>query len=161
MQIIEYNESYKLECLRVFRSNEPHYFAQHEIRDFEQYLDRPWQNQKYFLAIDDGKVIAQGGYSFIKEAAWLDWGMVDNAYHYRGIGASLLRFRIDSILRDDPSADILMCTSQHVVDFYLKQGFSLLETIENGFGCNFNKIKLEYTRHRKRPTSSGRGRCRK
>ena len=48
MKIERYIENYKEKCLRIFNGNIGQYFAEWEIRDFEEFLDLYVSKLPYF-----------------------------------------------------------------------------------------------------------------
>ncbi|MBU2714497.1 GNAT family N-acetyltransferase [Zooshikella sp. WH53] len=67
-----------------------------------------------------------------KGVYWLDWGMINRNRHGRGIGSTLLEYRIKKIHEESSNPKIKLCTSQHTVGFYEKFGFKTLSKMVTG-----------------------------
>lgn len=145
MKIIHYNECFKDECLRVFKSNIGTFFASHEIQGYESYLGFHALKLPYFIVMKCNKVVACGGYAEANGMATLSWGMVDFNHHGKHIGKHLLVYRLNAIFNDFGSIPLTIDTSQKAQGFYEKHGFKLIEVITNGYGDGFDKVYMEYS----------------
>jgi hypothetical protein len=61
MKIINYTKIFREDCITVFRSNMPKYFALEELPPFENFLDQ-YTEENYFVVKMDGHVIGCGGF---------------------------------------------------------------------------------------------------
>ena len=63
-KVVPYTSQYKDACLNVFKSNIGKYFADNELKEFEEFLGSQVYSTKYFVVLSDSKVIGCGGYYF-------------------------------------------------------------------------------------------------
>lgn len=145
MNYAPYAADYRNACIDVFKSNIPKYFADHELGEFEEWLDKG-QTENYYVVLNDTEVIGCGGIYIDPERnkAGFAWGMIHSDYHKKGIGKEFSLFRIARI-RAISNYDIFLVTSQHTFEFYRKLGFEVLSIEENGFceGMDKYDMKLE------------------
>ena len=124
-------------CLRIFDSNVPTYFASEERAEFREYLEGVnATSQPYLVLVREASVVAGGGL-YVEPGghqARLSWGMVDRAFHGRGLGTILTEARL-SLARTIPGvAEVGLETSQHTHGFYEKFGFIVTKVTPDGFG---------------------------
>lgn len=138
-------DSDREQCLRVFDSNTPRYFAPEERETFAAFLDAlPGP----FWVIKDQEsrtVLACGGVTVTDDGhtAWLRWGMVDGATHRQGIGTHLLRTRLDWI-HNQPTIDrVCVATTEPALGFFKRMGFSVISTKPHHFGSGMTRYDLE------------------
>lgn len=123
-------------CLRIFDSNVPDYFLASDRDDFERFLDAiPGKPVRYFV-IDD---VACGG-------IWIDelydarmcWGMVHRTHHRTGLGKRLLRARLaEAKMAGAKTASL--ATVRAVEGFFVKEGFTLVRTVDDGYGAGIDR----------------------
>jgi hypothetical protein len=65
MQITKYNSIYRENCIQIFKSNLPKYFAIEELSQFEGFLDRVVDH--YYVAQINGRTVGCGGFFFDKK----------------------------------------------------------------------------------------------
>jgi ribosomal-protein-alanine N-acetyltransferase len=130
--------------LQLLRLNTPHYFAPEEEADFVHYLKN--EREEYFVLEYQGEVIGCGGinYSEDKQTGKISWDIFHPAYHGKGLGSQLLRYRI-SLLKDRAQVrHITVRTSQLVYAFYEKNGFQLVKVIKEYWAPGFDLYKMVY-----------------
>jgi ribosomal protein S18 acetylase RimI-like enzyme len=145
MQIIKYTSAYRENCISIFKSNLPIFFAHEELQQFEAFLDQAVD--QYYVVKIDGRLVGSGGIFFDEKnnEAGLSWGMIDRCYHGQGIGMKLTCYRLDLLKKLYTDKIIKIETSQHTAGFYKKNGFRILDIVPNGFGEGLDKyiMKLE------------------
>jgi hypothetical protein len=72
MKIINYTKIFREDCIKIFKSNMPKYFALEELPLFESFLDQ-YTEENYFVVKMDGHVIGCGGFFWIQRIIWLDY----------------------------------------------------------------------------------------
>ncbi|MFA0963871.1 GNAT family N-acetyltransferase [Roseivirga sp. BDSF3-8] len=117
--------------LRLIRLNTPAYFAPEEAQDYKDYLEN--EREKYFVAIAEDTVIAGGGINFKNEekAAWLSWDLVHPYWQGKGVGGAIVQQRIQYIREHNSVQQIVVRTSQFAWKFYEKQGFDLVQKVDD------------------------------
>lgn len=129
-------------CLAIFDSNVPTYFAPEERAEFCEYLESVNDRDRPCLVLaSNGSVVACGG--LITEAgnrqARLAWGMVDRAFHGRGVGTRLTRARL-ALARATPGiTELGLETSQHTHGFYEGFGFTVSKITPNGIASGLDR----------------------
>jgi predicted GNAT family N-acyltransferase len=130
-------------CLNSFKSNIPGFFGQHEVAEFEEWLDELEKESAdnntsakihYYVISNNEKIVGCGGFA-LKEnnsEVVLAWGLIDRQFHKQGYGQALLEYRLTEIRFVYPGMDILLDTSQHSCGFFQKYGFKV-EKITPGF----------------------------
>lgn len=143
MKIINYTKIFREDCIKIFKSNMPKYFALEELPLFESFLDQNTE-ENYFVVKLDGHVIGCGGFFLDTKnnTAGLSWGMVHSDYHGKGIGKALTQYRIDLLKKTYPTLPYKIETSQHTAEFYKKNGFKTIEIVPDGFGKGIDKYTM-------------------
>ncbi len=134
-------------CLALFAANTPHWFAPHEMEQYETFLaDIPGQ---YFLMIENGAICGAGGIEIeaTRPVAWLTWGMVDSTRHGQGLGKSLLDYRLNLLRANLNVHRVCIDSSQHTAPFYEKYGFVTQRIIPDGYakGLDRHEMELRFT----------------
>lgn len=131
MLVRDYTNSDKPACLAIFSSNIPVYFAEHELQEFDEFLDGT--GSMYLVAEDaDGRVVGCGGYYVRDGVGRLCWGMVDRSRHRGGFGSVLLSARLDRLFHEQGVEWVSITTSQHSCGFFERVGFQTESVEENG-----------------------------
>lgn len=130
--------------VQILKNNVPKYFAETEIDDYEIYINEKIQD--YYVAILNDNIIAAGGinYDRDRQLANISWDIVDIPYQKQGIGALLMKHRLEVIDNKKNIKSIIVRTSQHAFEFYQKQGFKLLERHKDYWAKGFDMYKMVY-----------------
>jgi GNAT superfamily N-acetyltransferase len=143
MNLRPYQKKDFAECLGIFRSNTPLYFAETELESFMHYLKAP---ETYFVVTDEDQVIACGGVSVRGEQAALVWGMVARSRQRQGVGAFLLQARLAYIAKHHPTVrQITLQTTQHAQGFYEKFGFVTQTVTWNAYAPQLHRYDMALT----------------
>ena len=137
-----YQVSDKLNCLNILKSNQPQYFNEEDLNEFEDWLENG-QMETYWILIDQGKKRGCGGI-FIndqKQEAGFAWGMIHKDDHRQGYGTALTQFRLKELAKR-VSYPIRLCTSQHTYQFYEHLGFTVSKMTPNGFDQNLDRYDM-------------------
>ena len=134
----------RADCLAIFDSNAPRFFASTDRPEFEKFLDNP---PGFFgvLCNAAGNIVACGGVRLQEDGttAVLTWGMVHADRQRQGIGKALARARLQK-LADFPGVDkVVTHTIHETVEFYLKLGFSLKTKVPDGYRKGVDLCELE------------------
>lgn len=140
MNLRPYQKKDYADCIAIFRSNTPLYFAETELEAFMRYLKAP---KHYFVVTDDDGVIACGGFVLRGEEAALTWGMVARSKQRQGIGAFLLQARLAYIAKHHPNVRrITLQTTQYAQQFYEKFGFVAQGVTWNAYAPGLHRYDM-------------------
>lgn len=145
MEIREYQASDRAACIMIMQSHIPEYFQEHDLIDFENFLDR--LPGRFFVVTEpDAGLIGCGGIALGRTAnteAVLCYGMITHDRLHQGFGRELLRKRLDDFLPREPQVEcIVVNTSQRTAGFFGKFGFSVVERQANGFGAGLDRVSM-------------------
>lgn len=139
-------------CMEIFQTNVPKYFTLEEVDEFDRFLtklDDPevLDNPVYYVMELENNLIGCGGFG---EKNGIDgtpsitfvWGMVDKAYHKKGFGEQLLRFRIKEIPIHFPDKQVILDTTQFSYTFFAKYGFKTVKITENSYGEGMHRYDM-------------------
>lgn len=145
MEILPYKAEYKSDCLNVFNSNIPKYFAEHELDEFVMWLETGQLDNYYVVRLGDD-IVGCGGIYLDQEnnKAGFAWGMIHQDHHNNGFGKVFSEFRIDKI-KEASNLPIFLVTSQHTFEFYRKLGFEVISFEKDGFCEGLDKYDMKYT----------------
>lgn len=136
-----YTVADKQACLTVFDGNVPDFFDATEREEFAAFLDAP--SGEYFSLEKNGAVIGCGG--FAKEdrgQARFTWGMVDRNCHGEGLGRLLAEYRLQAIEDAGDFLEVELFTTQIVMSFFAKLGFTVAQVEKDGFAPGMDKIQM-------------------
>jgi ribosomal protein S18 acetylase RimI-like enzyme len=126
-------------CLDIFRSNSPKFFAEHEEKEFTEYLEKPGH---YFILEQNQRVFGCGGYVIVDQEAYLAWGMVHRSQHGTGLGKRLLLERLSLITQRQDVKQIKLDTSQHTFGFFEKLGFITKKITDDGYASGLHRYDM-------------------
>lgn len=136
-----YTRADRIECLKVFDTNIPKFFAKDERAIFAEFLDGPVLKRPYLVLQIKDEVVACGGLKVLEKdkTAFLSWGMVAQPYHGKGIGRVLTEARLRLARQTTGIAKVTLNTSQHTKGFYEKFGFVPVRSTPNGYGLGLDR----------------------
>ncbi|WP_165822131.1 GNAT family N-acetyltransferase [Hymenobacter edaphi] len=131
-------------CLALFDGNCPPAFDPAERSLFERYLAGPPAD--FWVLEAEDAVRGCGGYGSRDEGrSWeLYWGMIDRAWHGRGLGRRLLQYRLARLQRLHPAASVVSRTSQHSAGFFARHGFRLHRVEEDFWGPGLHLYDMSW-----------------
>ena len=114
--------------LSVFRQNVPAFFAPGEESDLIDYLRE--EKEDYFVVVINDKIVGCGGVNYFsdEQQARISWDFFDLHFQGKGLGKTLLEFRISHIRQQASYQKIVVRTSQLAQQFYAKFGFEVQYT---------------------------------
>jgi GNAT superfamily N-acetyltransferase len=130
-------------CMALFQDNTPHFFAEHEVAEYADFLER--LPCPYFVVEDSGAMVGGGGIVIDEQEhrAGLAWGLVDRQRHRQGIGRFLLLARLDWLIRRHPEITIVeLDTSQHSYGFFATEGFVITKVSENWYAEGLHRYDM-------------------
>lgn len=137
-----YDPQDRAACLAIMASNIPAFFAPEEKDEFAAFLDNA--EHPYLVLEFKGQIVGCGGY-MINQArmeAGLNWGMIHDAFHGRGLGRWLLNARLDAIRESGQVARVVIDTSQHSAPFFARFGFVETTITPNGYGPGLDQVDM-------------------
>lgn len=138
----EYSPADKDACLAIFKSNIPTYFRDHEVLEFDDFLNR--NDVPYFVLELDQTIVACGGYWVNPQGGTADlcWGMVHADHHRRKYGEYLLLARLSRIIAHEHATGVRLGTSQLTEQFFHKFGFKTRHNIPNGITEGLDDVEM-------------------
>ena len=142
MDLRPYENTDRDPCLAVFKSNIPRFFHPAELDEFVNFLKSP--SGVYLVMEHEGETVGCGGYAVIdgSSVARLVWGMVRSDLHSMGLGRFLLLYRLRAIAKISGIETVRIQTSQHSAPFFAKQGFKIVEVLEDGFAKGLDRVEM-------------------
>lgn len=144
-KVVPYTSQHKDACLNVFKSNIGKYFADDELKEYEEFLGAQVHSTKYFVVFSGEKVIGCGGYYLRDGEIRLVDGMIEQASHKTGAGLLLLEHRLNAAKSEYPDKSVGIATSQHTEGFFKKYGFKTTDIVKNFFGEGIDKVSMLYS----------------
>lgn len=143
-KIREYKTSDKDAVLNLFSLNTPAYFSPQEENDLIFYLEN--EIEYYFILVINDQIIGSGGINFSddKTTGIISWDILHPDFQRKSYGSFLVNYRIEKLKEFKDVQKIIVRTSQLVYRFYEKQGFKLIEVVENYWAKGFHLYKMEY-----------------
>jgi GNAT superfamily N-acetyltransferase len=142
MNIRSYSQSDRHACLEILESNTPEFFILTDCDGYGAFLDN--LPGPYFVLEEFRQIAACGGWAMDADGvADLTWGMVRRDLHRRGLGRELLRFRLNAIHNDSRATLVRVRTAQLVQGFFIREGFSVIDVVLNGFAAGLDKVTME------------------
>lgn len=128
-------------CLALLASNTPRYFLPSDGDEYTRFLTG--LPGPYYVLESDNAVLAAGGWAMEAEGvAVLTWGMVDAAWHRRGIGAFMVRYRLDALRQVGSVGEVRLNTIPAVQGFYEKLDFCVFDVVRDGFGPGLDRVAM-------------------
>ena len=144
VQIRAYNVTDKAAILHLLHLNTPKSFSPDEQKDLIYYLDN--EIDFYFVLETDAQIVGCGGFNLSADATvgYLAWDIFHPEYQGRGLGSSLLKYRLAQLKTYSTVQKIIVRTSQLAYIFYQKQGFQLLFSEKDYWAEDFDLYQMEY-----------------
>ncbi|MFP6677668.1 MAG: GNAT family N-acetyltransferase, partial [Pirellulaceae bacterium] len=117
-----FNPRDRSDCVRVFGSNQPKFFRESELPDFEAFIDSA--ACPFFVVEQECVIVGCGGYGIHdgSQLADLCWGMVTPDYHGNHLREYLLLARLYEITSREQVNGVRLATSQHTDGFFRNMG---------------------------------------
>jgi predicted GNAT family N-acyltransferase len=144
MEIKPYKPDKFDQCVRIFISNQDKFFADYELEEFKTFLNQIAPVSSYFVLLDNGEVVACGGYERYQEEIILTWGMVRRDLQGQGYGNELTKFRLNAINAEYPNRTIKIDTSQYSKGFYENRGFIIQDVEKDDFSPGLDKYIMTF-----------------
>ncbi|MBC7914537.1 MAG: GNAT family N-acetyltransferase [Pyrinomonadaceae bacterium] len=134
--------------LNLLRLNTPQYFSTEEENDLVYYLEN--EIEHYFVIEINQQIVGSGGFNFSgdKTTGKISWDIFHPEFQRKSLGTKLLNYRIQRLQTFKEVKKITVRTSQLAYQFYEKQGFKLLEIVEDYWAKGFHLYTMEYIKKR-------------
>ena len=138
-----YEKSDKAYVINLFRLNTPNYFSSEEEDDLIYFLEN--EREQYYVVSINKEIVGCGGYNFSedKSTGIICRDIVHPNFQGKSIGRNLLNYRITQIKKIKSIRKITVRTSQLVYEFYEKQGFTLVEIVQDYWSKGFHLYRME------------------
>ncbi|MPQ46845.1 GNAT family N-acetyltransferase [Marinifilum sp. N1E240] len=142
--IRKYAKEDKIKVIELVKLNTPKYFDPSEENDLKNYLDK--EVEDYFVVELESVIVGAGGINYFPEEkiARISWDMIHPDYQGKGVGKSLIKYRIDYIKAKNLFKIIEVRTSQLVADFYNKMGFELVNIEKDYWAKDYDLYQMIY-----------------
>jgi ribosomal-protein-alanine N-acetyltransferase len=142
--IRDYTPLDKETVLNLLRLNTPHYFSPNEEPDFIYYLEH--ELEYYFVIEINKQVVGCGGFNFSGNPTIgkISWDILHPEFQGKLLGSVLVNYRLERLHAFKEVQKIIVRTSQLAYAFYEKQGFVLVETVEDYWAKGFHLYFMEY-----------------
>jgi [ribosomal protein S18]-alanine N-acetyltransferase len=142
--IREYKTSDRDAVLGLLKLNTPQYFSPEEESDLVYYLEN--EIEHYFILEINAQIVGSGGFNFSedKTTGKISWDILHPDFQGKSLGSILLNHRIEKLKEFKNVQKIIVRTSQLAYKFYEKQGFRLIETIDDYWAKGFHLYNMEY-----------------
>ena len=141
--------------MRIFDSNIPLFFDPSERDGLANWLNAkdegrfayPGNRAETFYVLElESRVVGCAGFYIPdhERRANMVWGMVENAWHKKGLGRKLLEYRIRIIQTEFPDCSISLDTTQHSFGFFERLGFAVTGITDNYYGPGLNRYDMLY-----------------
>lgn len=144
--IRDYKYTDKESVLNLIRLNTPKYFSVIEEKDLDFYLEN--EIDYYYVIEINQQIVGSGGINFKNNNSIgvISWDIIDPDFQGKTFGSALLNYRIQKLKQFPEVQQIIVRTSQQANQFYEKNGFSLIEIIEDYWDKGFDLYSMKYTK---------------
>ncbi len=143
----------KAGCMTAFKSNVPHFFLDHEISLFEDFLDgfhtqitngKYFEKTYYYVTESANQIVGCGGFGYNDKtnSVTLAWGMVHKDFQKQGFGRKLLEYRLKQISILYPAAMVIIDTTQFSLPFFEKFGFVTTKVTDDFYGIGMHRYDM-------------------
>ena len=138
-----YQKSDFAAVISLFRLNTPLYFSSEEEEDLIYFLEN--EREQYYVVSINKEIVGCGGYNLSedKSTGIICWDIIHPNFQGKSIGRNLLNYRITQIKNTKNIRKITVRTSQLVYQFYEKQGFALIEIVQDYWSKGFHLYRME------------------
>lgn len=145
MNIRQYTKEDHSSIINLLLLNSPKFFAPIEKEDLKNYLEK--NSEHYKVLTIQNKIIATGGFNFIstENLVRISWDIVHPQHQGRGLGTTLLNYRMNLIRKLYGNINIVVRTSQMAFRFYAKHGFKTISVHKNYWADGFDMYYVELT----------------
>jgi ribosomal protein S18 acetylase RimI-like enzyme len=135
---------YELPDIRkLFLLNSPSYFDPSQQENLSGFLEKHFQN--YLIIELDNEIIGGGGYTVsYTKTAFISWLMIAPAFKNQGFASLILKQIINEIRKNKSIRTVEALTSQYSYKFFLKHGFTGIDTRKDfwGEGLDLHKMQI-------------------
>lgn len=143
IEIRDYSPADKEALINLLRFNTPEYFAVEEEAEFSHYLD--FERELYYTLLLNGEIAGCGGLNFedCGTTGIISWDIIHPAHQGKALGQQLMQHRLKKLKNIDGIQKVVVRTSQLTYRFYQKQGFELIEVVDDFWADGFDLYRME------------------
>lgn len=137
-----YSSGDRADCLRLFDSNCPAYFAPNERADYAAFMTDV--AGEYQVCLLGGQVV--GAYGVLPEARTglaLRWILIAPEYQGQGVGSAIMQRVIAAVRATGPSARLSIGASHLSAPFFSRFGARELARTPHGWGPDMHRVDME------------------
>jgi N-acetylglutamate synthase-like GNAT family acetyltransferase len=129
--------------INLLRLNTPNFFSPKEEEDLICFLEN--EREQYYIVSINKEIVSCGGFNISedKSTGIICWDIVHPNFQGKSIGRNLLNYRITQIKNVKSIRKITVRTSQLVYQFYEKQGFELIEIVQDYWSKGFHLYQMD------------------
>lgn len=141
MEIKDYKNLYKQECLDIYAGNIGEYWRKDDLPDFDDFINEDSSALCKSCAFLGGEVVGFIGFRAIEDFIWIEWVVVHKPQHGMGVGKGLVEMAIKRV----GSVAVRLSTTRSTLEFYRKCGFEIERIEKNGYPDGEDKIRMKYS----------------
>ncbi|MBL7918570.1 MAG: GNAT family N-acetyltransferase [Bacteroidia bacterium] len=140
---LEYTPIYKSKLLEVFKENIPEFFAIHELKEFEDYLEIHFEN--YFVIEEKDIIIGGFGYELREDdkSGRINWIFIHPSFKGKGYGKEAVLFCINKLKNNSSIQKLVVRTSQFAYPFFKNLGYQLIKIEKNYWAKGLDLYLME------------------
>jgi [ribosomal protein S18]-alanine N-acetyltransferase len=147
MELRPYSDTDRNRLIEILCLNVPKYFSCGDMLDFERYLhDEPWARHYVYLDSDRRVVGCASCYVKAPGVVGLCWMFFEPLQ----VGPAALRRMLEEYLArvaeelcPGENATLALNTTSRTAKFMRRLGFSVVETVKDGYGPGYDKVSME------------------
>lgn len=142
VSIRPYVETDRQALLEIFHENIPVYFAEHELKEYQNYLSS--HPKTYCTVTLDGRIIGGAGYIIDteKHTGSITWIFISTKSKGKGAGSTTVRSLMDKMLRLHDIETFEVRTSQYAFKFFERLGFKTTKTEKDYWAKGIDLVEM-------------------
>ena len=149
VSIRPYVETDRQALLEIFHENIPIYFAEHEVKEYQNYLRS--HPKTYCTVTLDRRIIGGAGYIIDtdKHTGSITWIFISTKSKGKGAGSTTVRSLMDKMLQIDEIETFEVRTSQHAFKFFERFGFKTIKTETDYWAKGIDLVEMRLVNKKK------------
>ena len=102
----------------------------------------------YYVIEINQQIVGSGGINFKNNNSTgvISWDLIDPDFQGKSLGSLLLNYRLKKLKQFTEIQQIIVRTSQQANQFYEKNGYSLIEIVEDYWDKGYHLYSMKYTK---------------